>query len=174
MRALDRGAGEEGDCNALANRDGDGLEVVETDRRALSGAVVASSAAAPASRLGVNTDGVGERIITAELSTRDDDDDDDGSDEADSRGKRGSVRKAAARSKNATIAAADASSSGFKRRAARSKVAANWKSGGGTGPSTVSLPMLLLLLLLLLLQALAGSTLGAWLTLGTRRPPRPP
>jgi len=29
-------------------------------------------------------------------------------------------------------------------------------------------------MLLLLPQALEGSTLGAWLTLGTRRPPRPP
>jgi hypothetical protein len=34
--------------------------------------------------------------------------------------------------------------------------------------------LLLLPMLLLLPQALAGSTLGAWLTLGTRQPPRPP
>jgi len=34
--------------------------------------------------------------------------------------------------------------------------------------------LLLPMLLLLLLQALAGSTLGAWLTLGTCQPPRPP
>ena len=37
-----------------------------------------------------------------------------------------------------------------------------------------SCPLLLLPMLLLLPQALAGSTLGAWLTLGTRQPPRPP
>ena len=34
--------------------------------------------------------------------------------------------------------------------------------------------LLLLPMLLLLPQALAGSTLGTWLTLGTRQPPRPP
>lgn len=85
MRVLDGDGEEEGDCSALAKSDGKGLVAVETDRRALSSAGELLSAAAAASRLGVNTgDGVGEPIaassaaaVVPAYSTPNDDDDED-------------------------------------------------------------------------------------------------